>query len=235
MNFDRTGFAIGVLTSFALFVTIAIASDWHGLGHAELCLHSEPALACAREWANFGAIVAGAATVVFILFQMRATDRHHRENMMLQTLEMRANIGSAIHQHVEPIERILFGMARVMVKFQSGQTQGFRIDYILKTSDDVRRHIAQATDQLKRVDDGRIAEARENAEVMLRLIDGDWRVPDGYGNQVPTKKMTEDMIHDLSAAMSTVQEFVTVIRALQDEVRPGRPPSVRQRSSHQRG
>jgi len=230
MRIDYASFCIGLLAGFTGFVIIFYLADSYGIQSAELCLPGESLVTCVRDWADVLAIIGAAATVIFILLQMRGSDRQHQDNVALQTLPMRASIARFIVETIEPLERMLQPVLEAEMKYATGNWTKIRPASVHDALNEIARW-TQPTSLTRIIvyDDGTLIELCDKAERAALATAMTWSRPDGYGNSAPISVVTKEACASLQPVISACYAFTEAARALHAQVSSGTAPTVRER------
>ncbi|MES0168225.1 hypothetical protein NKJ87_19920 [Mesorhizobium sp. M0027] len=227
--FDYFSFAIGVLVGLAGFSIIAIMSDYRGIGSAQFCATGETLLVCTRQWSEVVAIVAGFATVFFILVQMRASESQHRESISLQTFEMRALFARTVYLAIEPIEQGAEELLKAGRMWSANEAAKINPKTVHKALNGLYETVSGSFGGIERYDDGTLLERRAAALRDTSMALDAWQVSDGHGNQVASDTVSEDALIAAEAAAETSLDFTEAFRTLHDTITMGEAPTVRQR------
>lgn len=230
MRIDAYSFAVGVLIAFSGFVYIAVLSDYRGIGHADFCTTDEAFLSCAREWFDAIAILAGFLTVLFILLQLRSTDRHHREGMTLQTFEMRAKFARSIYRFIEPIEANADELAKVGRMDAAGRRSEVAVASVYKAVDRLSQLLKVSLEEVATYDDGTLAEMRDTA---LRELAAAWacwhRHVDNFGDAILAAQFDDDDIIFADVAALSCGQFTQAFRDVHSLVNRENRAPIRER------
>lgn len=227
MRFDYASFCIGLLAGFVGFLCIFYLADIYGVQSALLCKPGEGSITCVREWADVLAIAGAAATVIFILFQMRGSEEQHQANMALQTLPMRASLARFVVEVIEPLETMLIPIVDAEMKFAAGRWSKINP----ATTHDKLNQIAmwlgpESLRGIVKYDDGTLIELRDQAETAAASARQLWtRVHEG--NHIPLVAATPEACASLKPAITACHAFANAARGLHELVTGGTAPSVR--------
>lgn len=166
MRFDFSAFATGVLGAFSMFVAIAVASDYHGIGSAEWCAPDESILVCIRQWSQVIAVAAAFVTVLVISNQVRVSERHHRQAADIQTFPLRARFARLLTERVGPLENKaeVIGLLAELCRNQPPP-----IYDMYRAIEDAEGMIADVAKAAHEYDDGTIFVGKKRALGQLKL------------------------------------------------------------------
>ncbi|TIN36830.1 MAG: hypothetical protein E5Y10_22135 [Mesorhizobium sp.] len=227
--FDYFSFAIGVLVGLAGFSLIAIESDYRGISAAQFCATGETLLVCTRQWSEVVAIVAGFATVLFILVQMRASESQHRESISLQTFEMRALFARTVYLAIEPIEQSAEELLKAGRLWSANEADKINSKTVYQALEQLHKIVSGSLLNVEQYDDGTLLERRSDTMRDLEIAKSAWQMTNGYNEQVPTETVNEDGIIAAEAAAETALDYAEAFRTVHDVITRGDAPTIRQR------
>lgn len=101
-KFDYGSAAVGAIVAVGTTITILTIAGIERLRGLGVCEFEETGATCAREWSSVLAVIAGAATVLFLAAGQRleearraADEEWRRETAILESLELRATVKGA--------------------------------------------------------------------------------------------------------------------------------------------
>lgn len=230
MRFDHAIFAAGLFAGITATVGIAMLVDFQSMRSA-ICLAEESSTVCVRNWFHVLAVLAGGAAAFIIVWQIRSSERHHREVVALQTHEMRAKFSRILRLYIEPIE---LGAHRAISLAQTSPSD-FRpnVRQLFDPFTGVIEKLDKAMEAVEPYDDGRLAVARKAAKQQFYIFDRSLRPhgSDADKDAQGYRYATAAMMENAKLAGEKLVDFTAAYRLLTDNGSGRHLPEITSRMS----
>lgn len=211
MRFDFAAFAMGTLSGIFAAIVMALAIDFQ-FARSNICLPDETFVTCFRNWFDVVAVIAGSAAAFFIVVQIKSSDRHHKEAMDLQTLELRALLSRTMKLIVEPMEAHARQLEDAELLWNEGRAESISPAAIWASADALYKLVKQSLDNIEMIDSGELSIVRTEALVAVGQALEKLHGYDLHGSPVPLSQIDAEHIGYANAASLEAQILAAKLR-----------------------